>query len=70
MISPGKESDTVEIGNSSGSADVDDAEVDTDNLDAVTNKRLTGPGAKAAKSNAEPKMSADVLGREKRKVGK
>jgi len=42
----------------------------TQALDRVTDKRLTGPGAKAAKSNAEPKMSADVLGREKRKVGK
>jgi hypothetical protein len=42
------------------------AELDTDALDAVDSKRLTGPGAKAAKSNAEPKMSADVLGREKR----
>jgi hypothetical protein len=37
-----------------------------DQLDAVTNKRLTGPGAKAAKSQSEPKMSADVLGRERR----
>jgi hypothetical protein len=37
-----------------------------DELDAVTNKRLTGPGARAAKSQSEPKMSADVLGRERR----
>jgi hypothetical protein len=47
-----------------------DNETSTQALDRVTDKRLTGPGAKAAKSNAEPKMSADVLGREKRKVGK
>jgi hypothetical protein len=37
-----------------------------DELDAVSNKRLTGPGAKAAKSQSEPKMSSDVLGRERR----
>ena len=37
-----------------------------DELDAVSNKRLTGPGARAAKSQSEPKMSADVLGRERR----
>ena len=37
-----------------------------DELDAVSNKRLTGPGAKAAKAKSEPKMSADVLGRERR----
>ena len=42
------------------------AETSTDDLDAVTNKRLTGPGARAAKSQSEPKMSADVLGRERR----
>jgi hypothetical protein len=39
----------------------------TQALDRMTNTRLTGPGAKAAKSKAEPKMSADVLGREKRR---
>jgi len=65
-ISPGKESDTVEIGSSSGSAGVDDAEVDTDDLDAVTNKRLTGPGARAAKVQAQPKNDAATLGRERR----
>ena len=37
-----------------------------DELDAVSNKRLTGPGARAAKAKSEPKMSADVLGRERR----
>ena len=42
------------------------AELDTDDLDAVGSKRLTGPGAKAAKARSEPKMSADVLGRERR----
>ena len=38
-----------------------------DELDAVTDKRLTGPGAKAAKARGEPKMGADVLGRERRR---
>jgi len=47
-----------------------DNDTSTQALDRVTDKRLTGPGAKAAKVKAEPKMSADVLGREKRKVGK
>jgi hypothetical protein len=42
------------------------AELDTDDLDAVGSRRLTGPGARAAKSQSEPKMSADVLGRERR----
>jgi hypothetical protein len=37
-------------------------------LDAVATKpRLTGPGAGAARSQAKPKMSADVLGRERRR---
>jgi hypothetical protein len=41
---------------------------DTDELDQVTSgQRLTGPGARAARVKSEPKMSADVLGRERRK---
>jgi len=41
--------------------------VSTADLDAETNKtRLTGPGAKAAKAQSQPKMTADVLGRERR----
>ena len=42
--------------------------VSTDTLDAETDKkRLTGPGARAAKQNQAVKMTKDVLGREKRK---
>ena len=37
-----------------------------DELDAVSNKRLTGPGAKAAKSQSEPKTDVGTLGREQR----
>ena len=47
-----------------------DNETSTQALDRVTDKRLTGPGAKAAKANAEPKTDVGTLGREKRKVGK
>lgn len=44
------------------------AKLDTDDLDAVTNSpRLKGPGAGAARSQAEPKTDAGTLGREKRK---
>lgn len=44
------------------------AEVSADELDTALEKpRLTGPGAGAARSSAEPKMTKDVLGREKRK---
>jgi hypothetical protein len=45
------------------------ASTDADNkkLDAVSDTpRLTGPGARAAKTNREPKMDRDTLGREKR----
>jgi len=44
-----------------------DAELDTDDLDAVADKRLTGPGAKAARKKNEPKTDVNTLGREKRK---
>ena len=44
-----------------------DAELDTDDLDAVADKRLTGPGAKAAKKKNEPRTDVGTLGREKRK---
>jgi hypothetical protein len=43
-----------------------DAELDTDELDAVADKRLTGPGAKAAKKKNEPRTDAATLGRERR----
>jgi hypothetical protein len=47
------------------------ASTDADNkkLDAVSDTpRLTGPGARAAKTNREPKMDRDTLGREKRNL--
>ena len=44
-----------------------DAELDTDDLDAVADKRLTGPGAKAAKAKSNPKTDAATLGRERRR---
>ena len=48
--------------------DVDpDAGLDTDDLDAVADRRLTGPGAKAAKKKNEPKTDTATLGREKRR---
>jgi len=43
-----------------------DADLDTDELDAVADKRLTGPGAKAARKKNEPKTDAGTLGRERR----
>jgi hypothetical protein len=42
------------------------ADVDTDELDAVADKRLTGPGAQAARKKNEPKTDAGTLGRERR----
>jgi hypothetical protein len=38
-----------------------------DELNAVTDKRLTGPGAQAAKARSEPKNDAATLGRERRR---
>jgi hypothetical protein len=47
--------------------DVDpDAGLDTDDLDAVADRRLTGPGAKAAKKKNEPRTDTATLGRERR----
>jgi len=44
------------------------AAVSADELDtALAKPRLTGPGARAARAMSEPKMTKDVLGREKRK---
>ena len=41
---------------------------DTDDLDAETDRqRLKGPGARAAKTQAEPKTDATTLGRERRR---
>lgn len=44
-----------------------DAELDTDDLDAVADRRLTGPGAKAARKKNEPRTDVGTLGREKRR---
>lgn len=44
-----------------------DAELDVDDLDAVSDKKLTGPGAKAARAKSAPRTDAATLGREKRK---
>jgi len=43
-----------------------DNEISTQALDRVTDKRLTGPGARAAKANSEPKTDVGTLGRERR----
>ena len=43
-----------------------DDETSTQALDRVTDRRLTGPGARAAKVKAEPKTDVGTLGREKR----
>lgn len=51
---------------SQSSAVEPNAEVDTDELDSVADKRLTGPGAQAARKKNEPKTDADTLGRERR----
>lgn len=59
-----KDGDVLE--RSQSSAVEPDAELDTDELDAVADKRLTGPGAKAARKKNEPKTDVGTLGREKR----
>lgn len=41
--------------------------VDTDDLDAITQGRLKGPGAATARKAAEPKTDVGTLGRKKRK---
>jgi hypothetical protein len=46
------------------------AKTTAQDLDAVGQKRLTGPGARAARSSAEPKITPDVVGREKRARGR
>lgn len=43
-----------------------DTELDADDLDAVSDRRLTGPGAKAARANSAPKTDTATLGRERR----
>ena len=54
---------------SSGAASSASAAVNQDNTDQlnqITQKRLTGPGAKAAKAQSAPKNNAATLGRERR----
>ena len=59
-VSPADGEDSLETGGAK-------AKTTTADLDAVTQKsRLTGPGAKAARNLSEPKMTPDVLGRERR----
>jgi hypothetical protein len=65
-ISPGKEKANVEIGSQSGGSK-EKAKLSTADLDAVTTApRLTGPGARAAKSSVEPNWDERVTGRAKR----
>ena len=47
--------------------DKPDADLGLDDLDAVADKRLTGPGAKASRRAQEPKTDAATTGRERRK---
>ena len=47
--------------------DKSDADLGLDDLDAVADKRLTGPGAKASRRVQEPKTDAATTGRERRK---
>lgn len=47
--------------------DKSDADLGLDDLDAVADKRLTGPGAKASRRIQEPKTDAATTGRERRK---
>lgn len=67
-ISPGKESEKIEIGSLSKQPGT--AKTDTDELDQFSDKRLTGPGARAAKAKEEPQTDVGTLGRKKRKMGK
>ena len=53
-------------GDTDTDVDLGPAHTDTEALDQFTGQRLTGPGAKAARAQQEPRMTADVLGRERR----
>jgi hypothetical protein len=65
-ISPGKEKANVEIGSAGKTKSKSPAKLDTDDLDTVTDRRLTGPGARAARSEITPRTDAGTLGRERR----
>ncbi len=65
-ISPGKESETIEIGSSADTA-ADTADSDAEDLDAkMAQPRLTGPGARASRATAAPKMDMATIGRQRR----
>jgi hypothetical protein len=66
-ISPGKEKANVEIGSTGKTKSKSPAKLDTDNLDDVTDRRLTGPGVRAARSGTKPKTDAGTLGRDRRR---
>jgi len=51
----------------SGISDQDDQAQQTDLDDITKSKRLTGPGAKAARTASAPKTDVDTLGRERRR---
>lgn len=53
-------------GDTDTDVDLGPAQTDTETLDQFTGQRLTGPGAKAARARQEPRMTPDVLGRERR----
>lgn len=53
-------------GDTDTDVDLGPAQTDTETLDQFTGQRLTGPGAKAARARKEPRMTPDVLGRERR----
>jgi hypothetical protein len=65
-ISPGKEKANVEIGSSTASGKQSTAKLGAKDLDAVTNRRLTGPGAAAAGRKSVAKTDTATLGRAKR----
>lgn len=46
--------------------DLGPAHTDTEALDQFTGRRLTGPGARAARAQQQPRLTPDVLGRERR----
>jgi hypothetical protein len=61
-------SDNMSMNPNTDSLDSPDAAGDRDDLDDITNtKRLTGPGAKAARSQAAARTDVGTLGRERRR---
>jgi len=60
-VNPMDDMDSTEPGTGSAVKDTDDLDAETDR------QRLKGPGARAAKTQAEPKTDAATLGRERRR---